>query len=162
MLKALIIATVLLPTLAIAQRSQQLPQPRQPGQWCPQGWMASGSYCVPGSHKAPQAIPKNRSAEGLNYNTLYLEPGRLGVSNLSNQTYQPINLSTYQPINLSTMNRYNNYKDVRIEEYSQMASGFPDLAYNASDDRQLDLGPNAISLDLLQAVYRDPTQQLST
>jgi hypothetical protein len=41
MLKTLIIATVLLPTLAIAQRSQQLPQPRQPGQSCPVGWMAS-------------------------------------------------------------------------------------------------------------------------
>src|SRR6266540_933242 len=59
MLKTLIIATVLLPTLAIAQRSQQLPQPRQPGQWCPVGWVASGSYCVPGSDKAPAAIPKN-------------------------------------------------------------------------------------------------------
>jgi len=59
MLKSLIIATVLLPTLAVAQRSQQLPQPRQPGQWCPVGWMASGSYCVPGSDKAPFAIPKN-------------------------------------------------------------------------------------------------------
>jgi hypothetical protein len=35
MLKSLIVATVLLPTLAAAQRSQQLPQPRQPGQWCP-------------------------------------------------------------------------------------------------------------------------------
>jgi len=58
MLKTLIIATVLLPTLAIAQRSQQLPQPRQPGQWCPVGWMASGNYCVPGSDKAPAAIPK--------------------------------------------------------------------------------------------------------
>ena len=43
MLKTLIIATVLLPTLALAQRSQQLPQPRQPGQWCPVGWVASGS-----------------------------------------------------------------------------------------------------------------------
>ena len=32
MLKTLIIATVLLPALALAQRSQQLPQPRQPGQ----------------------------------------------------------------------------------------------------------------------------------
>ena len=53
MLKTLIIATVLLPTLAIAQRSQHLPQPRQPGQWCPVGWMASGNYCVPGSDKAP-------------------------------------------------------------------------------------------------------------
>ena len=42
MLKSLIIATVLLPTLAVAQRPEQLPQPRQPGQWCPVGWMASG------------------------------------------------------------------------------------------------------------------------
>ena len=58
-LKTLIIATVLLPTLAIAQRSQHLPQPRQPGQWCPVGWTASGNYCVPGSDKAPAAIPKN-------------------------------------------------------------------------------------------------------
>jgi len=59
MLKTLIIAIVLLPTVVIAQRSQHLPQPRQPGQWCPVGWMASGSYCVPGSDKAPAAIPKN-------------------------------------------------------------------------------------------------------
>jgi hypothetical protein len=59
MLKTLIIATVLLPTLALAQRSQQLPIPRQHGQWCPVGWMASGNYCVPGSNEAPQAIPKN-------------------------------------------------------------------------------------------------------
>jgi len=59
MLKTLIIATLLLPTLALAQRSQQLPRPRQPGQWCPVGWMTSGSYCVPGSDKAPAAIPKN-------------------------------------------------------------------------------------------------------
>ena len=55
MLKTLVIATVLLPRLAIAQQSQQLPQPRQPGQWCPVGWMASGSYCVPGSDRAPAA-----------------------------------------------------------------------------------------------------------
>jgi hypothetical protein len=33
-LKTLIIATVPLPTFALAQQSQQLPQPRQPGQWC--------------------------------------------------------------------------------------------------------------------------------
>jgi hypothetical protein len=59
MLKSLIIVTVLPPTLAIAQRSQQLPQPRQPGQWCPEGWMASGNYCVSGSDKALQAVPKN-------------------------------------------------------------------------------------------------------
>src|SRR6516164_10443978 len=49
MLKTLIIATVLLPTLALAQRSQQLAQPRQPGQWCPVGWMASG---MPGARAA--------------------------------------------------------------------------------------------------------------
>jgi hypothetical protein len=59
MLKTLIIATVLLPSLAIAQQSQQLPQPRQPGQWCPVGWMASGSYCAPGAEKAPTAILKD-------------------------------------------------------------------------------------------------------
>src|SRR5262249_7426393 len=59
MLKTLIIATVLLPALALAQRSQQLPQPRQPGQSCPVGWTAGGSYCVAGSDKAPAAIPKN-------------------------------------------------------------------------------------------------------
>jgi hypothetical protein len=57
MLKTLIIATVLLPKLAIAQQSQQLPQPKQPGR-CPVGWMASGTYRVPGSDKAPAAIQK--------------------------------------------------------------------------------------------------------
>ena len=74
MLKTLIIATVLLPTLAMAQQSQQLPQARHPGQWCPvglvgerqllrtglrqgvgryaeerwcpAGWRESGSYCI--------------------------------------------------------------------------------------------------------------------
>src|SRR5262249_7399818 len=50
MLKTLIIATVLLPRLTIAQQSQQLLQPRQPGQAV--GWMASSSYCIPGSDKA--------------------------------------------------------------------------------------------------------------
>ena len=48
MLKTLIIATLLLPRLTIAQQSQQLPQP--------DGWMASGSYCVSGSDKAPKAV----------------------------------------------------------------------------------------------------------
>ena len=43
MLKTLIIATVLLPTFAFAQRSQQQPQPRQPGQWCPEGSRLSSS-----------------------------------------------------------------------------------------------------------------------
>jgi hypothetical protein len=62
MLKTLIIATVLLPTLALAQRSQQ-PQLRQPGQWCPERWMASGNYCVPGSDKAP-AYPQKRLVPG--------------------------------------------------------------------------------------------------
>jgi hypothetical protein len=62
MLKTLIIATMLLPRLAIVQQSQQLPQPRQPAQWCPVGWVASGNYCVPGSDKAPQAVPKTAGA----------------------------------------------------------------------------------------------------
>jgi hypothetical protein len=48
MLKTLIIATLLLPRLTIAQQSQQLPRPG--------GWMASGSYCVSGSDKAPKAV----------------------------------------------------------------------------------------------------------
>ena len=48
MLKTLIIATVLLPRLTIAQQSQQLPQPG--------GRMASGSYCIAGSDKAPKAV----------------------------------------------------------------------------------------------------------
>jgi hypothetical protein len=52
MLKTLIIATMLLPRLALAQQSQQ-------GQWCPVGWLASGNYCVLGSDKAPQAVAKN-------------------------------------------------------------------------------------------------------
>ena len=56
MLKTLIIATVLLPTLAFAQ--QPPPQPRRLGEWCPVGWSASGNYCVPASDKAPQAVPK--------------------------------------------------------------------------------------------------------
>src|SRR5262245_19468742 len=59
MLKIFIIATVLLPTLALALRSQQIPQPRQPDQWCPVGWTASGNFCVRGSDKAPAVILKN-------------------------------------------------------------------------------------------------------
>ena len=55
--KTLIIATVLLPTFALEQR--QLPEPSQPGKWCPEGWSATANYCVPGSDKAPAAIPKN-------------------------------------------------------------------------------------------------------
>jgi len=42
-----------------------------------------------------------------------------------------------------------------------MVNGFPDLVYRSSDDKQLDLGPTASALDLLEAVYRDPAQQLS-
>jgi hypothetical protein len=60
MLKSLILATALLPSLSFAQ-SQQLPQPRRPRQWCPEGWSASGSYCVPGSDKASPAIPKTHN-----------------------------------------------------------------------------------------------------
>jgi len=43
-----------------------------------------------------------------------------------------------------------------------MVSGFPELTYKEQENKQLDLGPTASSLDLLQAVYRDPTQQLTT
>jgi hypothetical protein len=51
MLKSLIIAIVLLPRLTIAQQSHQLPQSG--------GWMASGSYCVSGSDKAPSRSLKS-------------------------------------------------------------------------------------------------------
>jgi hypothetical protein len=37
---------------------------RQPGQGCPEGWMATGNYCVPGSDKAPAAIPQERLVSG--------------------------------------------------------------------------------------------------
>jgi len=43
-----------------------------------------------------------------------------------------------------------------------MVSGFPELVYKPEEEKQLDLGPTASSLDLLQAVYRDPGQQLHT
>jgi len=35
-----------------------------------------------------------------------------------------------------------------------MVTGFPELVYQPKEDKQLDLGPTASSLDLLQAVYR--------
>jgi len=60
MLKTLIIATVLLPTLAFAQ--QQLPQPRRPGEWCPVGWSASGNYCVPLPIRHRKPSPKKDGA----------------------------------------------------------------------------------------------------
>ena len=59
--KTLVVPAVLFPMLAFAQQSPQLPQPRLPGQWCPEGWSASGSYCVPGSDKASPAIPKPKN-----------------------------------------------------------------------------------------------------
>jgi hypothetical protein len=61
MLKSLILATALLPSLTFAQ-PQQLPQPRRSGQWCPERWSATGSYCVPGSATASLAIPKSQNA----------------------------------------------------------------------------------------------------
>ena len=59
-MKVLIVfgAIALLPMLALAQQSQ-LPQPRKPGKWCPEGWSASANYCVPGSDKARPAILRN-------------------------------------------------------------------------------------------------------
>ena len=61
MLKTLIIATVLLPRLMIAQQSQQ---PTQPGQWCPVGWTASGNHCIPGSDTAPGRDFQERLVSG--------------------------------------------------------------------------------------------------
>ncbi len=72
MLKTLIIATVLLPTLAFAQ--QQLPQPRRPGEWCPVGWSASGNYCVPASDKAPSRPQKRMVPGGLARERQLLHP----------------------------------------------------------------------------------------
>jgi hypothetical protein len=43
-----------------------------------------------------------------------------------------------------------------------MVRGFPELFYEERKEDQLDLGPNAISLDLLQAIYRSPTMPLHT
>jgi hypothetical protein len=43
-----------------------------------------------------------------------------------------------------------------------MVAGFPELVYQAQGDKQLDLGPTASSLDLLQAIYRDPSIALTT
>jgi hypothetical protein len=62
MLKTLIIATMLLPRLAIAQQSQQLPQLRQPGQWCPVGGVASGNYCAPTAPQSSALAPPQASA----------------------------------------------------------------------------------------------------
>jgi len=42
-----------------------------------------------------------------------------------------------------------------------MVSGFPELIYKDQGNEQLDLGPTASALDLLEAIYRDPAQQLS-
>jgi hypothetical protein len=60
-LPVIIFAASLVPTLATAQpatSSPHAPQPRTAGQWCPEGWSTSGSFCVPGSDKAPTAIAK--------------------------------------------------------------------------------------------------------
>src|SRR5262245_8417258 len=37
-----------------------------------------------------------------------------------------------------------------------MVNGFPDLVYRAKESDPFDLGPNAMGLDLLRAVYRNP------
>jgi hypothetical protein len=43
-----------------------------------------------------------------------------------------------------------------------MVIGFPELVYQSKEDKQLDSGPTASSLDLLQAIYRDPFIALTT
>jgi hypothetical protein len=36
-------------------------------------------------------------------------------------------------------------------------NGFPELVYEGRKEDQLNLGPNAMSIDLLRAVYRNPS-----
>jgi hypothetical protein len=43
-----------------------------------------------------------------------------------------------------------------------MVNGFPELVYEDKKQDQLDLGPNATSLDLLRAIYRSPAMPLHT
>jgi hypothetical protein len=38
-----------------------------------------------------------------------------------------------------------------------MPNGFPELVYEDRREDQLNLGPNAMSIDLLRAVYRNPS-----
>jgi hypothetical protein len=64
MLKTLIIATVLLPRLAIAQQPQQLPQARQPGQWCPVGVDDERQLLRTGLRQGPGCYPQERLVSG--------------------------------------------------------------------------------------------------
>jgi hypothetical protein len=61
-------AIALLPMLA---QQSQLPQPRKPGKWCPEGWSANGNYCVPGFDKARPAsllyAQSHRQAESVGH-----------------------------------------------------------------------------------------------
>jgi hypothetical protein len=43
-----------------------------------------------------------------------------------------------------------------------MVNGFPELIYKDSKQDELDLGPNATSLNLLQAIYRSSAMPLHT
>ena len=49
----IIVAAILLPSLAVAQ---PLPQPKPPSGTCPHGFSASGSFCVP-RQGAQDAVP---------------------------------------------------------------------------------------------------------
>jgi len=64
MLKTLIIATVLLPTLTFAQRSQQLPQPR--------------------ADKAPAAIPKTVGARPAGARAAVIAPAEVRIDETDN------------------------------------------------------------------------------
>ena len=64
MLKTLIIATVLLPSLAIAQQSQQLPQPTQPGQWYPMGVDGERQLLRTGLRQGAGRYPQKRLVSG--------------------------------------------------------------------------------------------------
>jgi|SRR6516162_3976149 len=41
-----------------------------------------------------------------------------------------------------------------------MINGFPEVVYKEAQRDPLDIGPNATALDLMQAIYRNPGQEL--
>src|SRR5262252_5044065 len=56
-------AIALLPMLALAQQSQ-LPQPRKPGQWCPEGWSANGELLCTGVRQGAAGYSQERLVSG--------------------------------------------------------------------------------------------------
>jgi hypothetical protein len=53
---------------------------------------------------------------------------------------------------------YKTNKEVeRIGKEQKMVNGFPELVYEDRKEDRLNLGPNGMSIDLLRAVYRNPS-----